>query len=106
MSYRIEYSPIAIRDLDRVWAEVYEASKSEEITLQYVDGLMDKISDKRDFPRSGSPLYYEGSFTGYYYVVFKSYLAFYHVKDDLVFVDRVVYSKSDYIRTIFRRTDL
>ena len=106
MSYRIEYSPIAIRDLDRVWAEIYESSKSEETTLNYVDGLMDQISAKRVFPKSGSPLYYEGDFTGYYFVVFKSYMAFYHVQDDVIFVDRVVYGKSDYMRTIFRKTNL
>jgi len=61
MSYKIEYSPTAIRDLDRVWAEVYEASQSEETTINYVDGLMDQVSAKRDFPKSGSPLYYEGN---------------------------------------------
>lgn len=106
MSYKIEYSPTAIRDLDRVWAEVYEASQSEETTINYVDGLMDQVSAKRDFPKSGSPLYYEGSFTGYYFVVFKSYMAFYHVEDAVLYVDRIVYGKSDYIRTIFRRTSL
>ena len=31
---KIEYSPIAIRDLDRVWAEVFEASASMELLFQ------------------------------------------------------------------------
>ncbi len=101
---RIEYSPIAIRDLDRVWAEVFEAAASEEIATKYIDDLMNQISPKRDFPRAGAPLYYEGMFTGFYFVTFKSYMAFYKVETDRMLVSRVVYGKSDYMRTIFRRS--
>ena len=54
-------------------------------------------------PKSGSPLYYEGGFTGYYFVAFMAYIAFYRVQEDRILVDRVVYGKSDYIRTLFRR---
>ena len=98
----IEYSPIAIRDIDRVWAEVFEASASAEHATKYIDDLMDQVAAKRDFPNSGSPLYYEGMFTGFYFVVFKSYLAFYKVEGDRMLVSRVVYGKSDYMRTLFR----
>ncbi len=105
MSLQVEYSPIAIRDLDRVWAEVYEASKSEEIACRYMDDLMDRIAEKQEFPRSGSPLYYEGAFTGYYFVGFKAYMAFYHVEPDRILVDRIVFGRSDYMRTIFKSRD-
>ena len=99
---KIEYSPIAIRDLDRVWAEVFEASASTELAPKYIDDLMEQLASKRDCPNSGSPLYYEGMFTGFYFVVFKSYLAFYKVEGDRMLVSRVVYGKSDYMRTLFR----
>lgn len=105
MSYKIRYSPTAIRDLDRVWAEVCEASKESEIETRYVSELMDRVAEKKEFPKSGSPLYYEGIFTGYYFVVFKAYMAFYRVRDDSIFVDRVVYGKSDYMRIIFRNSN-
>ena len=67
---RIEYSPVAVRDLERVWAEVFESSVSEETTTKFV--------------------------------TFKSYMAFYKVETDRMLVSRVVYGKSDYMRTIFR----
>ena len=102
MSARIDYAPLAIRDLDRVYAEVLEASGSEETAGQYVIDLMDKIADKREFPKSGAPLYYEGGFTGYDFVVFKAYMAFYRVQEDRIFVDRIVFGRSDYMRAIFR----
>ena len=67
---RIEYSPIAVRDLERVWAEVFESSVSEETTTKFV--------------------------------TFKSYMVFYKVETDRMLVSRVVYGKSDHMRTIFR----
>ena len=94
MRYRVEYSKVAVRDLDRVWAE---ASKSKEITGKYLDELLDKIEAKADFPASGSPLYYENGFTGYYFIVFKAYLVFYRIKDSSILVDRILYGKSDYM---------
>lgn len=102
---KIEYSPIAVRDLDRVWAEVLEASASTEIATKYIDDLMDQVAAKRDFPKSGSPLYYEGMFTGFYFVVFKSYMTFYKVEEERILVSRVVYRKSDYMRAIFRNAN-
>ena len=96
MEYRVEYSKAAIRDLDRVWAE---ASQSKEVTREYLDKLLDKIEAKANFPASGSPLYYENSFTGYYFIVFKAYLIFYRIKEDsITSVDRILYGKSDYLR--------
>ena len=102
MSYRIEYYQAAIRDLDRVWNEVYEASKEADIATRYVDGLMDCVAEKRAFPKSGAPLYYENGFTGYYYVVFKAYMAFYRIVEERILVDRVVFGRSDYMRIIFQ----
>ena len=102
MSYRIEYSQAAIRDLDRVWNEVYEASKEADIATRYVDGLMDCVAEKRALPKSGAPLYYENGFTGYYYVVFKAYMAFYRIVEERILVDRVVFGRSDYMRIIFQ----
>ena len=100
MSYQVEYSKAAIRDLDRVWAEVFEASKDVEITERYIEELLDKVEKKSDYPKSGSPLYYENSFTGYYFVVFKAYLAYYRLEKETMLVDRVLFGKSDYMRTL------
>lgn len=105
MRYKIQYSPLAIRDLDRVWSEVFEASKEAEVAMRYIDGLMACIANKSEFPKNGSPLYYEGSFTGYYFVTYKAYKAFYHIQNGSILVDHVVFGKSDYMRTIFRGLD-
>lgn len=100
MSCKIEYSKAAIRDLDRVWAEVLEASKDITTKEKYIEELLDTIEGKADYPKSGSPLYYENSFTGYYFVVFKAYMAFYRIEKETILVDRVLFGKSDYMRTL------
>ena len=100
MSYQVEYSKAAIRDLDRVWAEVFEASKDAEITERYIEELLDKVEKKSDYPKSGAPLYYENTFTGYYFIVFKAYLAFYRLEKETMLVDRVLFGKSDYMRIL------
>ena len=102
MTYVVRYAKQAVRDLDRIFAEVAEASGDEEIAQRYVEGLIDKIEGKAAFPKSGAPLYYGELFTGFYFVVFKAYLAFYRVENEEMLVDRVLYRKSDYLRAIFR----
>ena len=41
---------------------------------------------------------FQNSFTGYYFVVFKAYIAFYHIENDKMFVDRIIFGRSDYMR--------
>ena len=54
---------------------------------------------------SGAPLYYEDRSTGYYYVVFKEYLAFYRLEGERILIDRVLFGRSDYIRILKSGTD-
>lgn len=100
MNGTIKYSRSAIDDLDRIEADVFHASNSEEIPNRYIDELLTKIESRADFPRSSASLYYEGLFTGYYYVVFKAYIAFYRLEGNVLFVDRILLGKSDYLKTL------
>ncbi len=105
MSCGLRYSPMAVEDLRRMHAQIREISQDEDIALNYVDGLMQCLEDKRDFPHAGAPLSYDGGFTGYYFIIFKEYLAFYRVKDDCMYVDRVLYSRRDYMQALFLLKD-
>ena len=100
MRYEIKYSPIAIEDLDCVYDEVFRSSLSEETATKYINELIDKIENKAIFPNSGTPLVFKNSVSPYRYVIYKSYIAFYCVKNETVFVYRILYSKSDYIKKL------
>ncbi len=73
MNYKIRYTPKALEDIETVWDDVYEASKSEDCSDKYIDDLLDTISEKKKFPNSGIPLVYRGLFTGFYSINFKAY---------------------------------
>ena len=98
MKYTVVYSPEALKDLDRVWDEVFTASADITVTGRYLDDLLDKVDEKPAFPFFGKPLYYQENFTGYYMIIFKAYLVFYRLDSHTLFVDRVLYGKSDYLR--------
>lgn len=100
MTSEVSYSMAAIRDLDRIWTDVLSVSRDNTTAENCISDLMDRIEEKRLFPRSGSPLYYMDGFTGYYYVVFKAYIAFYRIDQNGICVDRILSRKSDYMRTL------
>ena len=101
MIYRIRYTPEAQRDMDEVWEAVLEASGERDTAVRYVEDFLDKIAEKKVFPKSGIPLYYRGLFTGFYSVNFKAYKAFYRVKEDCIEVSRIILAKRDYMRLLF-----
>lgn len=102
---RYSYSPRAEEDLIRIQDEVFEASHDKDITEKYLTELMDKVEAKADYPRSGVPLYWFDRFTGYYYVVFKAYIAFYYPADEGIRIERILHARSDYMRWIVPRQD-
>lgn len=103
MQSKIDYSPRALKDLDEIWdyieVELYNPSAAQNT----VDGIMDKVEGIAAFPESGAKLVFEnGLDSGYRYVVFKNYLAFYRVRpNNVVYVDRVIYDGRDYMRILF-----
>ena len=98
--FEVVYSHEAILDLDDVWEQVAMASKDRDIKEKYLDELQDAIEAMATHPKTGIPLYYGETFTGYYHVNFKEYMAFYRIEDSKMLVDRILYSKMDYIRRL------
>ena len=97
MVYSVKYSRKAVEDLTRIKEEVFQACQDEDTTKKYLKELVTKINEKEAFPESGSPLIFLGLFTGYRFVVYKAYIAFYTVENDMVLVDRILLGKSDYL---------
>ncbi len=45
--YLLRYTPQAMRDMDSVWDEVYQASKSYDIADKYIKDFIDTITKKK-----------------------------------------------------------
>lgn len=99
--YKIRYTPDFDLDFESIKEEIRQVSCSDTIADKYMKDFILKIKKKQQFPESGIPLFYEDFFTGYYYVHFKAYNAFYVIKGEYIELVRALSSKSDYMRTLF-----
>lgn len=97
MSAEIHYSPRAIRDLDDIYDYIANHLQNVTAAQKMVNGVLDAVENLSSFPESGAKLIFpHGLDSGYRYVQYKKYLAFYHLSDTNVYVDRVLYGKQDY----------
>ena len=100
MSYKITFSTVAIKDIGKMTNDIYNACLDKKTTEEYVRRFLEKIYDKQCFPESGTPLLFLGQATGYRYIIYKSYLAFYRIRGYEVIVDRILFAKSDYFKDL------
>ena len=96
MKCNVVYAKTAIDDLKQISRDVFNACLDKNITDKYLKQIKNKIERKTLFPNSGIPLFFMGSFTGFRYVIFKSYIAFYKVTGNKIIVERILSAKSDY----------
>lgn len=103
MKNKIFYSPKAQEDLDAIWDYIEKDLCNPMAAQHTVDGIMDQIDILADFPEYGPKLTFEnGLETGYRFVLYKNYIAFYRFSpEQVIFVDRVLYAGRDYMRILF-----
>ena len=100
MTYTLRYTPKFVSDFELIHADVQQASGSVAIADRYLRDFARKIKSKQLFPESAKKLFVEDAFTGYYFVHFKAYNAFYLIKDGYIELTRALPSKSDYVRVL------
>lgn len=99
----IHYSPQALNDLDEIWTYISQNLCNPIAAQHTVNGIMDSVDMLSDQPEMGTPLYFlSGLNSGYRYVIHGNYMAFYRTNRTDVYIDRVLYGKSDYMRVLFK----
>ena len=102
MKFKVKYSPNALCDLDEIWEYISNILKDSIAADRTVNGILDKTELLSEQSMMGTPLYFENNlYSGYRYVICKNYMAFYRLSDDVVYVDRIIYGKRDYMRLLF-----
>lgn len=102
MKNKIQYSPIAMRDLDGIWDYITNELLNPSAAEDTVNGIMDVINGLEDFPEIGNRLIFDtGLDSGYRFVIYKNYMTFYHIQADFIYIDRVMYGKRDYMAELF-----
>ncbi len=102
MKNKVEYSQRALQDLDEIWNYIKNNLHNPTAAANTVNGIMDKIDYLSDFPEAGARLEFDNALdSGYRYVSFKRYIAFYRIGyESIVYIDRVIYSGRDYAKIL------
>ena len=99
---KIRYSAEAIQDLEQIGDYIAEILKSPMVALNTVNKIQDTIDKLANFPLIGSPLSNVVNMTtDYRYIVCGNYLVFYRTKTEVVFIDRVLFGRRDYLKILF-----
>ena len=102
MENKLYYSPKAIDDLDEIWDYISLSLLNPVAAQNTVDGILSSIEKLKIFSKAGSALiFFDGTDSGYRYVQYGNYLAFYRTDKDEVFIDRIIYGKRDYMKILF-----
>lgn len=100
MSLDVKFSPLAQDDLKGIYSYISDELSSPRAAKTTVGEILDRIGLVAQFPQSGTPLssIYAAK-SEYRYVRSGNYLAFYRLSD-AIYIDRVLYAKSDYLKKL------
>ncbi len=102
----LHYSPTALNDLDEIWTYISQNLCNPIAAQNTIDGIMDAVEMLSNQPEMGTPLYFlSGLNSGYRYVIYGNYMAFYRTNRTDVYIDRILYGKSDYMRVLFKNEE-
>lgn len=102
MKNNIHYSPEAQNDLDKIWEYIFSELCNPQAAEHTVTNIMDTVDKLEDFSGIGTPL---SSVTDlendYRFLISGNYMIFYRVIGQDIFIDRILYSRRDYLRILF-----
>ncbi len=89
--------------MDEIWDYIVSELQNPSAAEHTVSRIMDAVDLLADFPEIGAPLSSIADVdSDYRFLVAGSYLTFYRVYGNDVYVDRVLYGRRDYLRILLR----
>jgi plasmid stabilization system protein ParE len=99
---KIEYSPKAILDIEQIGDYIEREYINPIAAYNTVNMIQETIDNLTVFPFMGTPLSsIVDIITDYRFLVCGNYLAFHRANDDVVYIDRVLHGKRDYLAVLF-----
>ena len=103
MKNKIHYSPESRRDLDDIWDYIVLELQTRSAAERVIDRIMDVVDPLKKFAEMGTPLSSIAEIgTDYRFLVSGNYMVFYRVQGNDVYIDRVLYGRSDYMSVLFK----
>lgn len=93
--YKLQYLPLFYQDLDRITNYIKYNLENEIVANKFLDEVENEIKQRLKNPEA-----YEKYITTrnkiYYRIYMKNYTIFYTVKDNIMIVSRILYSKMNF----------
>ena len=103
MKNKIHYSPESRRDLDDIWDYIVSELQNRSAAERVIDCIIDAVDPLKNFAEMGTPLSSIADVgTDYRFLVSGNYMVFYRVQGNDVYIDRVLYVRSDYMSVLFK----
>lgn len=95
------FTPLARRDLMEAGDYIALRLHNRPAARNLMRRIQSAVKMLEQFPCSGTPLDVGEGPILYRYLVCGSYMIFYHISDDTVWIDRVLYGRRDYLAILF-----
>ena len=103
MKNKIHYSSESRRDLDDIWDYIASELQNRSAAERVIDRIMDAVDPLKNFAEMGTLLSSIADVgTDYRFLVSGNYMVFYRVQGYNVYIDRVLYGRSDYMSVLFK----
>ena len=101
MKNNIHYSMESQRDLDDIWDYILNDLGNPDAAERMVARILDAVDQLENFAGIGAPLSsIADTNADYRFLVTGSYMTFYRVHGNDVYVDRILYGRRDYLRIL------
>lgn len=99
---KVNISPAARADLREIGDYVSRELRNPSAALRLMQRIRKSIKPLELFPETGSPLLIGAEQrVPYRFLVCGSYMVFYHLDEDGVLIDRILYGRRDYMALLF-----
>ena len=99
--YDLRYARQALEDLDEIWDYIALELMNPDAAADTVGGIMDAVDRLAEYPLSGTPLNALLDIeSDYRFVIYRNFLAFYHLSGSAVLIDRVLYEGRDCVKAL------
>ena len=98
---KVMLSATAKADLQETRRYISSVLSNPSASKQTLKRITTQLHTLEQFPEAGTPVLIPGSPVAYRYLVCGSYMAFYHIHNEEVIVDRVLYGRRDYLSILF-----
>ena len=102
----LKYSPEALKDLVDIWEYIHSELSIPDAADNTVNAILDRAETLREFPYSGAPLDATSRIHSDHRVVTEdNNLACYRIREETVYIDRVLYARRDCLRILLDRKE-